>query len=187
MTVSKRLRYEVLRRDNHSCRYCGATAPDVKLTVDHVTPVTLGGTDQPDNLVAACADCNSGKSATPADARLVVDVAADALRWAGAMQRAAHLQDEDAAQTAEYIHAVDHAWRDDLDQAPPRPSDWASSIGQMRRAGLSINDLTTAVGIAHASRASWFSVWKYFCGVCWRTLEQRQRIARDLLAEKEWG
>lgn len=26
MSVSKRLRFEILRRDNHACRYCGATA-----------------------------------------------------------------------------------------------------------------------------------------------------------------
>ena len=39
MAVSKRTRYEVLRRDNHACRYCGASAPDAKLTVDHVLPV----------------------------------------------------------------------------------------------------------------------------------------------------
>lgn len=64
MAVSKRLRYEVLRRDNHTCRYCGATAPDVPLRVDHVTPVALGGTDTPDNLVTACEPCNSGKSST---------------------------------------------------------------------------------------------------------------------------
>ena len=32
MAVSKRLRFEILRRDNHACRYCGQMAPDVKLT-----------------------------------------------------------------------------------------------------------------------------------------------------------
>jgi hypothetical protein len=62
MAVSKRLRYEILRRDNHTCRYCGASAPDVPLRVDHVTPVALGGSDKPDNLVASCEACNSGKS-----------------------------------------------------------------------------------------------------------------------------
>lgn len=64
MAVSKRLRYEVLRRDSHTCRYCGASAPDVLLRVDHVTPVALGGTDTPENLVTACDPCNSGKSST---------------------------------------------------------------------------------------------------------------------------
>lgn len=66
MTVSKRLRFEILRRDNHACRYCGGVAPDATITVDHVVPVALGGSDDPSNLVAACKDCNAGKSSVPA-------------------------------------------------------------------------------------------------------------------------
>src|SRR6185369_3226628 len=62
MAVSKRLRFEILRRDNHTCRYCGRSAPEVKLTVDHVKPEALGGRTEPDNLVAACSDCNAGKT-----------------------------------------------------------------------------------------------------------------------------
>ena len=62
MAVSKRLRYEILRRDRYTCRYCGASAPDAPMRVDHVTPVALGGTDHPSNLVAACEPCNSGKA-----------------------------------------------------------------------------------------------------------------------------
>lgn len=64
MAVSKRLRYEILRRDRFTCRYCGASAPDAPMRVDHVTPVALGGTDHPSNLVAACEPCNSGKTST---------------------------------------------------------------------------------------------------------------------------
>lgn len=89
MAITKRLRYEVLRRDNYSCRYCGRSAPEVKLTVDHVVPVALGGSDEPSNLVAACADCNAGKSSVPADAPLIADVASDSIRWALAIQEAA--------------------------------------------------------------------------------------------------
>jgi 5-methylcytosine-specific restriction endonuclease McrA len=37
MTISKSLRYEIMRRDNHTCRYCGGTPPEVRLTLDHVT------------------------------------------------------------------------------------------------------------------------------------------------------
>jgi 5-methylcytosine-specific restriction endonuclease McrA len=33
MPVNKRTRFEVFKRDNHTCRYCGGTAPDVVLTV----------------------------------------------------------------------------------------------------------------------------------------------------------
>ena len=82
MAISKRTRYEVLRRDDHRCRYCGAAAPDVKLTIDHVVPVSLGGSDEPGNLVAACPDCNAGKAASNPDAPLVADVSDKAIRWA---------------------------------------------------------------------------------------------------------
>lgn len=89
MAVSRRLRFEVFRRDGHACRYCGAMAPDVKLTVDHVVPVALGGSDDATNLVTACADCNAGKSSIQPGSDLVADVAADALRWARALEAAA--------------------------------------------------------------------------------------------------
>ncbi|MFI5473155.1 HNH endonuclease [Streptomyces cacaoi] len=82
MAVSQRLRYEILRRDNHACRYCGATAPDVKLNVDHVIPTSLGGSDKPDNLVTACADCNGGKTSSMPNAMTVEDVDQDAFRQA---------------------------------------------------------------------------------------------------------
>lgn len=58
-----RERFAILKRDNFACRYCGAKAPDVKLHVDHVHPRSLGGTNDPSNLVTACEDCNMGKSA----------------------------------------------------------------------------------------------------------------------------
>lgn len=64
MAVSKRLRFEILRRDNHTCRYCGASAPATPLRVDHVVPAALGGSDHPSNLVTSCEPCNSGKTST---------------------------------------------------------------------------------------------------------------------------
>ena len=61
MAISKRLRFEIFRRDGYACRYCGRRAPAVILEVDHQIPVSRGGTDHPDNLISACLDCNRGK------------------------------------------------------------------------------------------------------------------------------
>ncbi|WP_437003305.1 HNH endonuclease [Streptomyces sp. enrichment culture] len=33
--------------------------------VDHIQPRALGGTDEPHNLIGACAECNGSKNATP--------------------------------------------------------------------------------------------------------------------------
>jgi hypothetical protein len=68
--ISAGLRFEILRRCNFACYYCGVPAAmGVKvLHVDHVVPVALGGTNDPWNLVAACWDCNAGKaSGVPTD------------------------------------------------------------------------------------------------------------------------
>lgn len=62
MSVSKRTRFEVFKRDSFTCQYCGAKAPDVLLHVDHIEPRAKGGTDDILNLVTACAGCNGGKS-----------------------------------------------------------------------------------------------------------------------------
>lgn len=61
--ASRRTRFKVLERDGYRCRYCGRSADDIAIDVDHIVPVRLGGTDDLDNLVAACVDCNAGKSA----------------------------------------------------------------------------------------------------------------------------
>lgn len=89
MAVSKRLRYEILRRDNHACRYCGATAPDVKLNVDHVIPQALGGSDEPTNLVTSCRDCNAGKTSSMPNATPVADIEQDTFREAARLKQEA--------------------------------------------------------------------------------------------------
>lgn len=60
--IRKGLRFDIFRRDNFTCRYCGACPPGVVLEIDHVTPRVDGGTNDPLNLVTSCGDCNRGKS-----------------------------------------------------------------------------------------------------------------------------
>ncbi len=61
--ISKKLRFEVFKRDNFTCQYCGRMAPDVILEVDHINPVKNKGTNDILNLVTSCKDCNRGKGA----------------------------------------------------------------------------------------------------------------------------
>ena len=60
-TLSKKIRFEVFKRDSFTCQYCGRKAPDVVLEVDHIKPVAKGGTNDIMNLVTSCYDCNHGK------------------------------------------------------------------------------------------------------------------------------
>lgn len=60
--ISKRLRFEVLKRDAFTCQYCGKQPPDTVLHLDHIVPVSKGGKNTLLNLITSCCDCNLGKS-----------------------------------------------------------------------------------------------------------------------------
>jgi hypothetical protein len=188
MPVTKRTRYEVLRRDNHACRYCGASAPDVKLTVDHVTPVALGGTDDPSNLVAACRDCNAGKSSTSPDAPLVADVAQKAVEWAAAIERYNAIQLGDRKKRDAYVRRFEKKWNtwsygpvDDRKHIP-KPSDWKATIWQFYGLGLPVAELEDAVDIAAGNQmVDLDRIFRYMCGVLWNKVERMQEGARALL------
>ena len=81
MSVGKKLRFEIFRRDNFACRYCGKSAMDgAVLEPDHVVPRARGGEDVATNLVTACEGCNSGKSDTPLFSPVIEDVPQELLR-----------------------------------------------------------------------------------------------------------
>lgn len=62
LNLDNSLRYQVLKKDNSTCRMCGRSTVDgVKLEIDHITPVSKGGRTSLDNLQVLCYDCNRGK------------------------------------------------------------------------------------------------------------------------------
>jgi hypothetical protein len=185
MAITKRTRFEVLRRDNHTCRYCGAAAPDAKLTVDHVTPVALGGTDDPSNLVAACRDCNYGKSSTTPDAALVEDVKAIDLQWADAIKRAAVIMraehKEELERSQWFLEEWKH-WDDDLTYLP---DGWRKSVDCWLDAGLSQEALADALDIALGVRTvTHRGVFAYMGGIARKRVEKLHETARALLDEE---
>lgn len=169
-------------------------APDVKLHVDHVTPVALGGTDDPSNLVTACADCNGGKSATPADAAIVAEVARDAERWARAMQAAAEaveLEETAEAQRQQSIIAeFREAWDDytygKAGLPVPRPAGWMASIVKFIDVGLPMSMLHKAVHLAMANdRIEPKDTFRYMCGIAWKQVAELQEAAKAIIAAEE--
>lgn len=62
---SLRLRFHIIKRDNFSCRACGASPalkPGLSLHIDHIKPWSNGGETIEDNLQTLCEACNLGKS-----------------------------------------------------------------------------------------------------------------------------
>lgn len=78
--IPRPIRTKVYERDGHACVYCGRgegehapteAASDGELSVDHVIPVTRGGSNEISNLVTACVPCNNFKNnRTPEEAGL---------------------------------------------------------------------------------------------------------------------
>lgn len=55
-------RFDILSRQKGKCYWCGAKTGDA-YHIDHVIPLSAGGSDGPENMVAACAFCNLSKGA----------------------------------------------------------------------------------------------------------------------------
>lgn len=49
---------KIIELFNHTCAYCGSTA---MLTVEHIMPVSYGGTRTTSNIIPACQHCNSSR------------------------------------------------------------------------------------------------------------------------------
>jgi hypothetical protein len=62
---------KLLRRDRHTCAYCGQRFAERDLQCEHIVPASRGGPASWMNLVAACAACNGRKAdRTPEEARM---------------------------------------------------------------------------------------------------------------------
>lgn len=192
MSIPRRLRFEILRRDQHRCRYCGATAPDVKLAVDHVIPEVLGGTNDPTNLVTACEPCNSGKASISPDAHHVADVTATALRWGAALRLAAQQQQHDREAEQAQLRAFHDEWMSWTyttstgERAPigELPYDWEPSVARWLRAGLTVDDFDFVIRATMLGPATRSNLFRYLAGVVRNTLEERFRLAQQIIDEE---
>jgi len=114
MSIGKKLRFEIFKRDSFTCQYCGRTPPDVVLHVDHIHPVAKGGDDDPMNLITSCDSCNLGKGAreiTTISPRPDAD-----LEWLAMQQEVAELRRYQLAKeqrdrlTKQIIRALQDTW-----------------------------------------------------------------------------
>lgn len=185
--VSKALRFEILRRDNFRCHYCGTEAAQTELHVDHVVPQSLGGTNDPSNLVTACAQCNSGKAGRTLDEPVLAAVDEKAQRYATAVEQA--IAERRQVLTTE--QQTKDAFRDEWNRwepIEPLPAGFGDSVRQFMHAGLEWEDIIDSIEIAmsrHDIRGREHARFKYFCGVCNRKIEDIRRRADELMSGEE--
>lgn len=180
MAVSRALRFQVFRRDGHTCQYCGGQPPDVALVVDHVVPAALGGPDTPENLTTSCRECNSGKAATPPDAPIVAAVAERQEAYRAEMERLA----QEAEEQRDELQWMWEAWKRQgafMYNRSVLPDNWESSVLLWLRRGLTKADILHATDVAWGNPAvTRPNKFAYAAGVCWRILRQREEAAADV-------
>jgi hypothetical protein len=185
MAVGKKLRFEIFKRDGFTCQYCGRTPPDVVLNCDHVTPVSKGGTDDQENLITACFDCNSGKSNISLDQVIKplaeqVEIAKERREQAVAYNEflTSIRQEEDDA-----IERVGTYWYNSLATSDEDRNRWV--FGPSRKQSIRTflkslveTEIIEAAELAIARKPATVEVdedcWKYFCGVCWKKIRSRK-------------
>lgn len=172
--VSKRVRFEVFKRDGFTCQYCGAHPPGVMLHVDHINPVALGGKNGSDNLITACADCNLGKAAVP----LTLVPKSLAERAADVAEREAQIAGYSQILEARLQRLEADTWRV-AEALTPGASD-----GYNRNRFNGIQHFVTNLGVHKVLEAAdialakypWSEAkaFKYFCGICWNWIRGQQ-------------
>ena len=94
--ISPPLRNEILERNGFTCQQCGAgpgdqdpfnTSRKVRLHIDHIKPLSQGGTNDKDNLRVVCSACNQGRSNIQTPSESVLNILARIRRLPKASQQ----------------------------------------------------------------------------------------------------
>lgn len=168
-SLSKRTRFDVFKRDQFTCQYCGRKPPAVVLEADHIVAVSAGESSKEHNLLTSCFDCNRGKADGSLDVnpintkerrKRLEDRIEQTRAYEELLQAQRVAQDTDVdAVIAVYESAFD-GWTL-FDTARP-------SIRQFFNC-LPRQEVVEAMELACA-RTNMNRAFRYFCGVCWRKI-----------------
>ena len=61
ISIPPEVRNYIFQRDNYQCCSCGKTEKQTTLEVDHIIPITNGGSNDISNLQTLCRGCNQKK------------------------------------------------------------------------------------------------------------------------------
>lgn len=185
MGLSKKLRFEVFKRDGFKCAYCGQTPPSVVLEVDHIEPRSNGGEDDINNLITACFACNRGKSnvqLTSIPPRIEENI--EALKE----------REEQIKAYRKFIKTIENRFNKDIEHINDiyynQYKEWGFSE-QFKKVSLKkfltslplheVDDsLRTAISRFPADENK---VIKYFYGICWNKIKSATDPTRTLCQE----
>lgn len=167
MSLSKKTRFEIFKRDGFKCGYCGrCVSSGITLEVDHIIPKAKGGTDIFENLTTACFECNRGKrDGLIGDKKHSTKAVVDKIK-------------EHQEQMKEYLLLIDECQNIDkifyekalkpiFDEfgLDSYPSSWGRSAKYFLK-NLEFDDVFESAEIASSMCDNCSSSFIYFCKVC---------------------
>jgi len=168
-SIGNAKRFNIFKRDEFTCQYCGAVPPKAVLHLDHIHPVSKGGDNSEDNLITACFECNMGKGAKLLDRKpeslkdKAARIAETEAQIAGYSKILAEKRERIISQAWEVVHIF-------TEESDIR-ADWFRSIKMfIEKLGIieTMESMEIAVSAKYNSHEN--TQFKYFCGVCWKKI-----------------
>lgn len=173
--LTKKSRFEIFKRDQFTCVYCGSTPPAVTLEVDHVIPVSSGGENEIDNLVCSCFDCNRGKGKNNLDSipETINEKAEYAKEREGQIKEYRKLIKRVRARKSRDVKAVNDVFKTYFEDRGLTDK-FKRSIKYNFVEKIDVTDLTEYM---HQSCNRFDDdpnrAISYFCGICWNRIKAR--------------
>lgn len=169
-SISKKIRFEVFKRDYFECQYCGNCPPASILEIDHIIPVSKNGSDDIYNLITSCFDCNRGKSnrlltsipkSLEDKAYLIAEKLAQVKAYDKLLKELKKYENKriDHIQEIFNIYYPDFSFSEKFRNSVKRFLD-----------NLDSNDVEAHMQTACNKGYSGESAVKYFCGICWNRI-----------------
>ena len=177
MAVAKRVRFEVFKRDDFRCQYCGRQTPSVILQIDHIVPRSQGGADEINNLVTSCTDCNLGKSNIPLWKKRGIDDRVkeiellrerqEQIEWYEQVKRQLKAE-EDAS-----LDQLNQLWSTRCDSKLSWSGDKLRSVREFLKF-LTPHEVSEAIYItAEKDLKDEEARFRYFCGICNNLIDEK--------------
>lgn len=170
-SLTKKSRFDVFKRDDFTCQYCGSHPPSVTLEVDHIKPVSKGGTNDVDNLIASCFDCNRGKSnhdldSIPLSITEKLEVKKEAANQLEAYEK---FLSSEKRKISRKVKKIELLFANEYEATFTKSFKTSISMFINRLTYPVVDD---AMEIALSRMNNEDSVLDYFCGICWNKIKE---------------
>jgi len=171
--IGNKLRFEIFKRDLFSCQYCGKTPPNTILEIDHIVPVIKNGTNDVDNLITSCFECNRGKSkneltSLPENTQSKLLKIKEKEKQYKSYQKALKEIDDRVIVECYEVDAAYHYYFDDYTLSEGFIN---TSLKKFIKI-LGLDKVLDAMNYACYKTGDSSQAIKYFCGICWGKIRE---------------